>query len=103
MHITLSPQCRDDRLTLERIGDSLIINDEKFDFSPLPNNTVLPRAAVKCDLLVSDIKRLDGTIYLTLILPHGPHAPETTRFPTAIIDPPDGLVQLPPYSAEDQQ
>lgn len=103
MHISLSPQLRDDRLTLERSGDSLIINGEEFDFSPLPDNAVLPRTAVKCDLLVSDIKRLDGTIYLTLILPHGLHAPERTRFPAAIIDPPEGLVQLPPYNSEDQQ
>ena len=98
MYISLSPQVRDDRLTLERNGDSLVINGEEFDFSQLPSGKILPRMAVKCSLLASDIKRVDGKIYLTLILPIGLCAPEVARFPAPIIDPPNGLVLLPPCS-----
>lgn len=76
MHVTLFPQHRDDR--------------------------IIPRGAVKCDLLVSDVKRIDGTIHLALILPIGPHASELARFLAPIIDPPDGLIKLPPYNAEGQ-
>lgn len=102
MKISLSPQRRDEPLKLERYGDVLIINGVRFDFSPLQENDILPRAAVDCAWIVSDIKRRNGVLELTLILPHGRNAPLNTRFPTAIIDPPDGLVQLPRYDMGDE-
>jgi len=81
MHITLIPQRRDDRLRLEKQGETLVINDEPFDLSVIPDGATLPRAAVHCDWLVSDIERRDGTLYLSLILPHGACAPQETLFP----------------------
>lgn len=100
MLISLSPQRRDDRLTIERTGDALTINGETFDFSPIPEGGLLPRDAVECAWLASDVERVDGEIRLTLLLPHGPNAPEATRFPEPIHVTEDGPVALPPYDAE---
>ena len=72
MHITLSPMRRDDTLTLHRAGDVLTVNGQELDLSALPEGATLPRAAVDCDWLASDITRTGGVLHLTLILPHGP-------------------------------
>ena len=97
MHIKLSPMRHDTPLSLERAGDVLTINGTAFDFSPLEDGATLPREAVDCEWLASDVERIDGALNLTLRLPHGPNAPHETRFPAPIIDPPDGPVALPVY------
>jgi hypothetical protein len=97
MQINLSPMRADAALTLSRLGDVLTINGEAFDFSAIPDGATLPRDAVACPWLVSDVERIAGEIVLTLVLPHGQNAPEATRFPAPIIDPPDGPVSLPAY------
>lgn len=103
MRIILSPQRRDDTLTLERNGDALTINGEVFDFAGLAEGDLLPREAVGTPWLASDVKRVDGHITLTLLLPHGPNAPHETRYPTDIIDPPDGPVALPAWTQEEPE
>jgi hypothetical protein len=72
MQITHTPQRRDDACDVQVAGDVLTINGEAFDFSPLPEGATLPRAAVACDWLASDVERIDGEIHLTLIDPQGP-------------------------------
>lgn len=99
MIIALSPSRMDAPLNVERSGDALTINGQSFDFSPIPDGGLLPRAAVDCAYLASDVERLDGEIHLTLILPHGADAPEETRFPEPIHVTEDGPVPLPPYDA----
>lgn len=100
MLIRLSPVRKDEPLAIEVAGDVLTINGEPFDFGPIPDGGLLPREAVECDWLASDVERIDGEIHLTLILPHGADAPEETRFPAAIQAREDGPVELPPYDAE---
>ena len=95
MHINLSPQRRDDALTLSRAGDVLTINGVPLDFSQLAEGDLLPREAVDHPLVASDVERIDGRITLTLILPHGMNASEAARFPQPIIDPPDGEIGVP--------
>ncbi|MDR5651796.1 hypothetical protein [Ruixingdingia sedimenti] len=99
MRITLAPQRSDDRLDLHRAGDVLTINGTAHDFGALAEGAVLPRAAVGCDSLVSDVTRQGGVICLTLILPHGAVAPEATLFPAPLEIAADGPVALPPYEA----
>ena len=95
MRINLTPQRRGDTLTLLREGDVLVINGTAFDFSQLEDGDLLPRDAVDCEFLASDIERIEGRVTLTLILPHGMNASEATRFPQPIIDPPDGDIEVP--------
>lgn len=96
MHITLSPSSRDDRLTLSKSGDTITINGEAFDLSAIPDGATLPRDAVACEWLTLDIERIGGVLHLTLILPHGAHAPHEARFPEPI-DATDGPIELPAY------
>ena len=103
MQITLSPMRHDTPLSLDRAGDVLTINGEAFDFGPLTDGATLPRAAVDCEWLASDVERIDGALHLTLILPHGGRAPSETLFPAPVIDPPDGPVVLPPHDAAPQE
>lgn len=97
MHITLTPQRRDARLDLERHGDTLTINGERFDLSAIPEGAVLPRDAVDCIWLASDIERKDGVLHLVMVLPHGPAAAHETLFPATLHLTGDGPVTLPPY------
>ena len=95
MRINLTPQRRGDTLTLSREGDTLTINGTAFDFSQLEDGDLLPRDAVDCEFLASDVERIDGHVTLTLIAPHGMNASEAARFPQPILDPPDGPVEVP--------
>ena len=99
MQISFSPMRRDDRLNVAVAGDTLTVNAETFDFSALPEGATLPRAAVACAWLASDVERIGGVLHLTLILPHGAKAPAETLFPVPIMAG-DGPVPLPPYEIE---
>ncbi|GHC41733.1 hypothetical protein GCM10007291_49540 [Gemmobacter nanjingensis] len=107
MIITLSPIRSDASLTLTRQGDTLIINGVAYDFGPLAEGATLPREAVQCDWLASDVTRINGKIRLTLILPHGPiplDAPPEARVvthPEPVLVTTDGPILLPSYSPEE--
>ena len=103
MHITLSPMRRDETLTLERQGDALILNGELFDFSPLPEGATLPVEAIPSDWFAGPVQRDGGQLQVMLVLPHGPNAPQNTRFPAPIDNPPAGGIALPPYAIEDTE
>ena len=95
MKITLSPQRRDDTLQVSKSGDTLTINGVEYDFSVVPDGATLPQDAVDCEWLASDVERIDGVLHLTLILPHGAGASYAARFPSPLVDPTDGLLELP--------
>lgn len=100
MKIKLSPVRIDEQLSASVSGDILVVNGEELDFGQLREGDVLPHAAVGCKWLVGDILRIDGEIQLTLVLPHGLHAPHETRFPVAFEEPlavSGGIVPLPLY------
>lgn len=100
MKITLSPSRRDEPLELSRSGDTLIINGEAFDFSPLPDGATLPPEAIHSDWVSGPVERIDGVLHVTLTLPHGANAPEETRFPAPMTLTGDGPVGLPPFDME---
>lgn len=94
MLISFSPMRRDDTLTLSLSGDVLTINGDPFDFSGVTEGAVLPRDAVACEFLASDVTRTGGVIALTVILPLAGDAPEAARFPEPITAT-DGAITLP--------
>ncbi|MBK5932932.1 hypothetical protein C8N32_12133 [Rhodovulum imhoffii] len=94
MKICFCPIRLDTAFRLHRVGDVLTINGQDFDFSELPEGATLPRAAIACDWLASDVERRDGVICLALMLPIGPGAPEALRFPVPLILSEDGPVDL---------
>jgi len=95
MTINLSPQRRDDTLSVIKSGDVLTINGTEYDFSQVPDGGMLPRNAVDCLWLRSDVTREDGELTLTLLLPHGANASEARRFPEPLTNVPDGEVEFP--------
>ena len=101
MQISLIPQRQDRPLTVFKSGDILTINGEAFDLSGIPDGATLPQSAMVCDWLASDIERIGGVLHLTLILPHGAHAPQETLFPQPL-SAQDGAISLPAYSLEEE-
>ena len=100
MIINLSPVRMDDRLRVEKAGDTLVLNGESFDLNPLLEGATLPASAINSPWFTGNVDRAGGDLSLTLILPHGADAPESTRFPEPIVVTDDGIVALPPYELE---
>lgn len=94
MKINLSPQRRDDTLTVSKQGDTLTINGTEYDFTDLPDGATLPADAVDSEFVIGTVERINGALELTLLLPHGANASEAARFPQPIT-PADGLLELP--------
>lgn len=103
MRISFSPLRSDVRLTLCRVGDVLTINGDAFDLSGIPEGAILPQRAVACDVLASDITRVQGELHLTLVLPHGVDPPKEAMFPAAIDVLTDGPVAVPPYDTPSKE
>jgi len=95
MRISFSPQRRDDTLSVSKQADTLTINGIAYDLSVVPDGATLPASAVDCAFVTGDIERIDGDLHLTLILPHGPSPSHAAAFPEPMINPPDGLLELP--------
>jgi hypothetical protein len=95
MTINLSPQKNDTVLIVVKAGDALTINKEVFDFTQIPNGGLLPKDAITCEWIISDVKRVNGELELTLLLPIRSEASEAARFPQPIINPPNGTIKLP--------
>lgn len=95
MHITLSPQRRDDTLVVSKQGNTLTINGTAYDFSVVTEGATLPASATDCPLLVGNIERIAGVLHLSLILPTGPDATQAANFPQPIINPANGVLELP--------
>lgn len=93
--LNYSPQRRDNTLTIIKAGDILTINGTVYDFSQLPNGATLPREAIDCEFIVSDVNRVNGEIELTILLPHGANASHAARFPEPIVMTTNGQVVLP--------
>ena len=95
MKLLLSPQRRDDTLTLSKSGDALTVNGTVYDFSPLPDGATLPREAIDCEWICGNVERVNGELEIPILLPHGPDASEAARFPEPMAVTIDGEVVLP--------
>jgi hypothetical protein len=95
MNITLSPQRSDNILIVSKSGDALTINDVVYDFSVIPDGASLPASAVGCPFIVGDIERISGVLHLTMIAPHGANPSNAAAFPSPLINPVDGVLELP--------
>lgn len=94
MRLLLSPVNDPRILNITKTNDTLTINGESFDFSQLLEGATLPKEAVDCEFIVSDINRINGEIELTILLPHGANASHEARFPEPINMTSNGRVML---------
>ncbi|MGN6311147.1 MAG: hypothetical protein ACTHNN_16530 [Xanthobacteraceae bacterium] len=95
MRISFSPQRRDDTLEVVKTGDVLTINGDVVDLSAIPDGADLPADAIDNELVVETVRRINGNLHVTLLLPLGADAPERARFPMDLVDPQDGPIALP--------
>ncbi|BAQ79146.1 hypothetical protein [Pseudomonas sp. St29] len=95
MIIKLTPNARNGVLKVLKDGECLVVNGERFDFSPLLDGESLPAAAINSEWFPLDVERVDGQLIIWLLLPHDSSAAESVRFPADIVNPPDGLINLP--------
>ena len=84
MKIFLSPQRRDDTLSVVRCGDLLVVNDEPFDFSAVEEGDILPRSAIESEWFAGDVTRVNGELELTLILPNPANFSQAQAFPVPL-------------------
>jgi len=95
MKIILTPQRRDDTLVVIKRGDSLSINGEDFDLSPVSDGDTLPASAIASEWFVGEVNRVNGEIELNLILPNPWNYSQEQAFPTPMANVPDGPVLFP--------
>lgn len=104
MIITFAPQRRDEALTLEKTsGDRLRINGELFNFNPLEDGDTIPAGAIPCEWIVGPVKRIDGEVRLTIVLPHGPNPSHAVAFPEPINVNEDGPIAVPHDEPDEEQ
>jgi hypothetical protein len=103
MIINLSPQRRDDILKVIKIGDTLNINGEDFDFSQVEEGDTLPATAIYSSFFVDTVERVAGELVLTLILPNPINYSPEQAYPATLVNIKDGEVLLPgPLGAEEK-
>lgn len=95
MIIKLSPQRRDDVLAVSVAGDVVTVNGEAFDFGPLAEGATLPPGSIDSEWFAGTVSRENGSLRLTLLLPHGCNPSQNVAFPQPIVTQGDGPVTLP--------
>ena len=100
MKITFSPTRMDGALVLEKQGDVLIVNGDKFDFTDLDEAMFLPSHAIDSPWFIGDVRRDGGDLSVELLLPHGPDAGQARLFPAPLDVKEDGPISLADYDEE---
>ncbi|MCA0027327.1 MULTISPECIES: hypothetical protein [unclassified Mesorhizobium] len=95
MHISFSPQRRDDALTLEKTGDVLTVNGEQFNFNGLADGDTIKREDIPGEWFAGDVTKTGGEVYIVLTLPHGPRPSRAVAFPDPIVGTEDGPIAVP--------
>lgn len=100
MKLKFTPCRADKTLTAFVSGDKITLNGVELDFGMLPEGALLPASAIDNPWVSSSVERVDGVIQLSLLIPHGPDAPDETRFPSnfdTFLTAGDGPVPIPAY------
>ena len=95
MKIILTPQRRDDTLTLSRSGSILTVNGEDFDFSPMGDGDTLPFGAVLSGWFAGPVDRVNGELEMTILLPLPANYSQEQAFPAPLLNVQDGPIALP--------
>lgn len=95
MNIQLLPQVSSAKLELIKVGRTLLINGEAFDFSPMSEGATLPSGAISSDAFVGDVDMTDGVISMSLIFPIPSNYSDEQAFPERLTAIPDGPIALP--------
>ncbi len=96
MKIHLSPVRSEQEIVATKSGDSLIINGELFDFSPMGDGDTLPAEAINSPWFPADVEKQDGELILTLLFPIPRNFSPEQAFPLPMENVPDGEIAFPP-------
>lgn len=103
MRIKLSPQRRDDYLSVIKSGNVLTVNGEVFDFTQMGEGDTLPHTAIFSEWFCGDVDMENGELIVTLLLPNPWNYSPEQAFPVDLLHVPDGPVVFPqPLSADSQ-
>lgn len=94
--ISFSPQYSDRSLSLEKQGDTLIVNGDPLDFSDLPDGTEYPEEAIDNHFVIGGVSRDGDAVHLTVLFPYAASGHFDT--PDAITVTRDGPITLPEAS-----
>lgn len=95
MKIVLSPQRRDDTLSVIKSGDVLTLNGKAFNFSRMAGGDTLPWSAIESEWFAGDIEKMDEDLTLALLLPNPWNFSPEQAFPLPLLNVPDGEVIFP--------
>ncbi len=95
--INLSPIHNGPPLTFQRTGGIVSINGTVYDLTRMADGDTLPRDAVMCPALLSDVTLVSGDLNMTLAAGYNAPGTEAERFPDPITDTPSvvGLANGP--------
>ena len=82
-------------LDLHHKCDVLQVNSTTFDFTALAEGEMNADGATGSPMVVGPVTRTDGVARITLMLPHGPAAPDAVRFPLPLPLRPEGDGPVP--------
>lgn len=105
MKIILSPfrPLQDAAFELSKVGDVITINGVALDFGPLADGAMLDSAAIDCAFIAGPVRRVDGELELSILVPMPAKPTPEQANPAPLIDPADGVllsIPLPPSSQE---
>lgn len=98
MKINLSPTRMDDQLFASVEGKVLTLNGETHNLESLQEGDVLTSEDIGSKWLLYATLN-GGQLEVTVTLPYGSGAPESTRFPSPLLVFIDGPIDLPSYNA----
>lgn len=81
-------------LRVSKRSDVLTINGLRLDFRPVTEGATLPQATIDCLWIAEDVIRVNGQLIVPIFLPYGDYPTPAAMFPTDIVDPADGNVEL---------
>jgi hypothetical protein len=97
MMIYLSPQFNAlPALALSVAGDTITINGEDLDLSPMEDGDTLDAEAVDTPYIQEAIRKEAGVLHVTVLFPLRYGAPDEAKSPVPITVTEDGPVTLPP-------
>ncbi|MCP4824949.1 MAG: hypothetical protein GY892_12670 [Shimia sp.] len=95
MQITFSPMRPEARLTLSCRGECLYVNGTAYDFSDLAEGDSHQPDGPESAVFAAPVRRCEGCVQVTLVLPHGPNASQETLFPDVQNTPTEGEIAVP--------
>lgn len=96
MKIELMPQVGNALFTVVKSGDTLIINDVRFDLSQVEDGDTLPHGSIDSIWFAGDITRQTGELNISLLFPIPSNYSQEQAFPNPLWSVADGLVVFPP-------